>query len=88
MKLPRYRCHKVVEALKIAEGGVIHSNGQATLCFQDAGFKPMRVKHNVIARYLPMPGDYLVIYGDGYQSISPGKVFEEGYTIIDNEESE
>jgi len=29
-----------------------------------------------------MPGDYYVVYEDGYKSISPAKAFEEGYTLI------
>ena len=31
-------------------------------------------------RYTPVPGDYLVIYEDGYRSISPKAAFEGGYT--------
>jgi hypothetical protein len=31
---------------------------------------------------MPLPGDYLVIYEDGYRSISPAKAFEDGYTRI------
>jgi hypothetical protein len=37
----------------------------------------------MLARSLPVPGDYLVTYDDGYQSISPGKAFEEGYSEIE-----
>lgn len=32
-------------------------------------------------RYTPVPGDMLVIYADGYSSISPRKAFEDGYTL-------
>jgi hypothetical protein len=34
------------------------------------------------ARYKHKDGDYLVIYDDGYCSISPRKVFEDGYSQV------
>jgi len=38
---------------------------------------------NMTARYTPVVGDFWVVYdGDGYQSISPAKQFEEGYTPV------
>jgi hypothetical protein len=81
--MPRYRCHKEVCALKIGEGIEVHPDGSATLAIADGGFAPVTVAKEVVARYMPLPGDYLVVYlPDGYLSISPGKVFEEGYTRI------
>jgi hypothetical protein len=79
---PRYQCHKVVRALKIGEGATVNPNGTMLLNIADGGFEPVRVSKEVVARHLPMPGDYLVEYEDGYRSISPGKVFEEGYDPI------
>ena len=35
-----------------------------------------------VSRYMPKPGDYFVVYDDGYESYSPAKAFEEGYTRI------
>jgi hypothetical protein len=37
---------------------------------------------NMTARYTPVPGDYWVIYDDGYQSISPRAQFEAGYVVL------
>jgi hypothetical protein len=34
------------------------------------------------ARYMPVAGDYWVIYDDGYQSISPKAMFETGYVVV------
>lgn len=36
----------------------------------------------MFARYVPVAGDYLVEYEDGYRSISPKKAFEDGYTLM------
>lgn len=82
LSLPRYKCHKQVRALKLAEGIVVHSNGSATLHFADSKFEPLTVPKEVISRHIPMPGDYLVMYDDDYTSISPAKAFEQGYTLI------
>ena len=84
---PRYRCHKVVHALKIAR--VIHvadnlgddTEGFAILVPADRGFAPFRVDRAYAARHKPEAGGYYVVYpGDGYASFSPAKAFEEGYT--------
>lgn len=72
--MPSYRSHKTVKALQIEDikGFVIS--------FVDKAFPPVTAEPALIARYVPLPGDYLVIYADGYQSISPAKAFEDGYT--------
>lgn len=36
----------------------------------------------LIARGTPVVGDYYVRYDDGYESWSPKKAFEEGYTLV------
>ncbi len=33
-------------------------------------------------RYQPVVGDFWVVYGDGYQAISPKAPFDEGYVVI------
>jgi hypothetical protein len=37
----------------------------------------------MFARYAPVPGDYYVIYADGYASISPRNAFEDGYRSVE-----
>lgn len=74
--MPRYRCHKEVWALKIA------AVDGARVVFAEEGFQPLSVDPKMFARYKPVAGDYYVQYDDGYQSFSPAKAFEEGYTRI------
>ena len=85
--MPKYRSHKEwrlrVWALKIGDGTInIHPDGSATLPIADGGFAPVTVAKEVVSRYMPVAGDYYVRYSDGYESISPGKAFEDGYTRI------
>jgi hypothetical protein len=40
----------------------------------------MTLAAEIFARYVPVPGDFYVVYADGYQSFSPRKAFLEGYT--------
>jgi hypothetical protein len=82
-EMPRYQCHKKVWALQIKE--VFSEPGDqkpAILHFMDPVYKPISVGYGVVSRYWPKPGDYFVVYEDGYQSVSPQKAFEEGYTAI------
>lgn len=83
MELPRYRCHKIVRAAKITGIAVEIDESGARLHFGEiGGFKDVDVvwlgKHGTT----DMVGGYYVVYDDGYTSFSPGKAFEEGYTII------
>jgi len=72
-EMPKYICHKQVWALQIKkrEGN--------TLYFMDQTYTPIKVDPIIFSRYTPVCGDYYVVYEDGYKSISPERVFEEGY---------
>lgn len=72
-EMPVYVSHKRVHALQIR--GV---NG--FLLQFDEGFSAIEVEPEMFVRYTPVPGDYLVVYEDGYRSISPQAAFESGYT--------
>jgi hypothetical protein len=76
IEMPKYQCHKQVWALKIAE-----VDG-AKLTFADERFAPLFVDPKTFSRYNPVPGDYYVVYDDGYTSVSPAKAFEEGYSLL------
>lgn len=75
--LPRWQCHKQVWADKItaigetgwnlAHGGWINSDRVALLTKRNA----------------PVIGDYWVRYEDDYESWSPAKAFEDGYTLLE-----
>ena len=77
MEMPRYRSHKQVWALEIAT-----VNGHK-LTFRDTRYAPIMCDAPMFSRYTPVPGDFYVVYDDGYKSFSPAKAFSEGYTLID-----
>ncbi len=83
-EMPRYKCHKEVHALKIAE--VIdptkpnEETDGSRLLRGDEGFAPIRVDHEFVRKHKPEAGGYYVVYADGYKSFSPAKAFEDGYT--------
>jgi hypothetical protein len=81
IEMPRYKSHKQVWALQIGEGLEVHSDGSVTLPIVDAGYEPVTVEKAVVQRYMPMPGDFYVVYADGYKSISPRKAFLDGYKL-------
>ena len=87
--LPRYRCHKLVSALKIkalahpAElGHPEEEDGSLYVIPEEEGYEPFRVSAEYVGKHNPEPGGYFVVYDDGYQSWSPAKAFEDGYTRI------
>ncbi len=77
VELPRYRSHKQVWALEIAQVDGLK------LMFTDKTFAPATMTPDMFARYFPVPGDFYVVYADGYKSFSPRKAFLEGYTRED-----
>lgn len=86
-EMPRYKCHKEVWALKIADikdptkpGN--ESDGSRIIVPADAGFAPFRVEHAYVHKHKPEVGGYYVVYADGYKSYSPAKAFEDGYTRV------
>ncbi|MGH1372969.1 MAG: Gp49 family protein [Cellvibrionaceae bacterium] len=75
--MPKYQCHKTVDAEKIVSIEAVEESGLqiATLANGETASLPEN------PRYTAVPGDYLVTYADGYQSVSPAKAFEEGYSL-------
>lgn len=80
--LPRWQSHKKVWAAKIVERRVARDTEDWVL---DNGGIIERVKSDLIMR-VPKDqqpvGGYYVRYEDGFESWSPAKAFEEGYTRI------
>lgn len=74
--LPWYISHKKVQALLITK-----VDGRR-LTFKEPGYAPLDAPPDMFARYTPVPGDFYVVYRDGYQSFSPGKEFLEGYVHL------
>jgi hypothetical protein len=86
--MPKYQCHKIVEALKIFDV-VPFDNGGASLFPHDPRFAPVEVDAAWMAKHNPQPADpglqtrgYFVRYEDGYTSWSPIEPFEAGYSLI------
>lgn len=92
--LPRYRCHKHVWALKILEvipkdnpdlsGNSAAASYGATIVTDDKDRTPFDVSAEYVTKHNPQGGGYFVVYSDGYQSYSPAKAFEEGYSPVGN----
>jgi len=81
-EMPRYKCHKEVWALKIAN---IKSDGEgctALILPEDARYAVFKVSADYMEKHKPEVGGYYVVYKDGYLSYSPAEAFEEGYTLV------
>lgn len=75
--LPRYQCIKIVQALEI------DSVVGETMYFIQPRQIMARAKPGMFTRYTPVKGDFLVIYEDGYESVSPRTAFLKGYVRIE-----
>ena len=90
-QLPRYRCHKEVEAVKIAQidptSFAEASTGSAWIVPAEKGIASFWVDASYMQKHQPKVGGYYVRYKDGYESWSPAKEFEDGYTLIAESEA-
>ena len=77
-EMPRYQSYKKVWALKIA---VVEGPNPWKITPEDERYSPIECDSKMFSRYIPVPGDYYVVYDDGYKSFSPRKAFEEGYSL-------
>ncbi|UCZ75334.1 hypothetical protein LHK94_20490 [Dickeya zeae] len=77
--LPRYRCHKVIQAAKIIDVNLL-DNGKSSLTLD--GDILLFAERGYIEKHNPQPGGYFVLYEDGYQSYSPAGAFEAGYSRL------
>ena len=90
LRLPKYKCHKEVHALKIKsifnpnEGLDQEDDGERVITFSDSGCEALAflVDRGYIQKHKPYVGGYFVVYADGYRSFSPPDVFADGYTRI------
>ena len=78
MQLPKYKCHKIVEAFKIES---IETDDSGLHLVSGQGYS-RHVNQSFIDRGAKV-GGYLVRYRDGYYSYSPAEAFESGYTLTD-----
>lgn len=82
-EMPKYKSHKTIWALKIA-AIEFDRDGSAKIAPSDKGYATVNTKPDFRSRFKGSDTDlgYYVVYSDGYQSWSPTKAFEEGYTRI------
>ena len=80
-KMPTYRCHKEVWALKIEE--IATGTDGAMITPVEEGYAPFFVDGAYLEKHKPEVGGYYVVYKDGYKSFSPAEAFEDGYTKVD-----
>jgi hypothetical protein len=89
-EMPKYKCYKEVHALKIAKITVNpnisarESDGSAVITPEDSRYSPFEISGDYMRKHSPEVGGYFVVYVDGYESYSPAKAFEDGYTLINN----
>lgn len=95
MEMPKYKCHKEVWALKIAEieldkdlnsklkeQAPRETDGSAVITPEDKRYARFRVSAEYLKKHNPQVGGYYVVYKDGYKSFSPAEAFESGYAKI------
>ncbi len=93
VEMPKYRSHKKVWALKLAE--VKRIGGATTkadddceqeltglLYPEDSTYGAIHVDAEYMRKHNPQAGGYFVVYEGGYKSWSPADAFEDGYTRI------
>lgn len=80
--LKSYTCHKSVTAAEITSVGnyLTNRSGELVRAITLEGNVTIELPDPMFVRYLPGPGDFLVVYEDGYKSFSPRKAFLDGYT--------
>ena len=84
-EMPRYRCHKIVHALKIDSFNASMRDGMTLRFDESNGFDLINIPESEVKPFLAMRDadkGYLVVYDDGYRSWSPTKAFEDGYTAL------
>ncbi len=81
-ELPKYQSHKIVHALKIKKLEKPPPSGDCIFLPEEEGYDWKFLSAEYMKKHKPQVGGYYVVYDDGYQSWSPAKAFEEGYTKI------
>lgn len=101
---PRFRCHKVVWANKIAKirrddwGGAVleffdkvetKKSASGGIVLKPIGrYAHAEVSSAYVQEHAPEVGGYWVRYADGYESFSPADAFLVGYTLVEGEEGQ
>lgn len=79
--LTRYTCHKQVDAAKIKNiTSERRPGGRVYATFEDGSTYDLTAAY--VMKHKPEVDGYFVRYDDGYESFSPAKAFENGYTRL------
>lgn len=78
--LQKFKCHKVVEAMKIAKIVLAEDSEKAVLVGELGSEVHVGAKY--LEKHEPEVGGYYVRYADGYESWSPADAFESGYALL------
>lgn len=81
-ELPRYACHKEVQAVKVKSIAYAPGGGGYLITPVEPGYDPILVTTEWQDKHGAKSGGYFVRYKDGYESFSPAAAFEEGYTAV------
>jgi hypothetical protein len=81
LTMREYQCHKRVRAAEITEVHTVEADKSCRLSLKGSA-EVFLTSEGFAARGLPQPGDYLVVYDQGYHAWSPKHVFEDGYTAV------
>ena len=85
--MAEYQSHKKVHAAVISEVHPCDEHGNfmidITNPLYDGITIPYMVTPDMVARFTPSIGDYIVLYENDYVSFSPKDVFEGGYLMIE-----
>lgn len=78
---PKYQSHKIVQAAPIVE--IVDAGGTLSILVKPYGDDRVEAfvttEPGMMARC--EPGDYAMIYRDGYRSVCPKKEFDDGYRV-------
>ena len=80
MELTEYKCHKTVQAGKIASFD-LDEYGEHCLVLV-GHIEPIIVSEEYMHKHVPQVGGYYLMDEDGYESFLPAEAFEAGYTKI------
>jgi len=82
-KMPKYKCHKEVSALKIKEIWE-EIDWTPVLTFEN-WYGEIHITKEWNEKHKPEEWWYFVVYADWYKSYSPAKAFEDWYSLIEKE---
>ena len=81
MKLTKYKCHKTVQAGKIASFD-LDAQGDNILVLVGV-IEPVTVSEEYMHNFMPKKDGYYILHEDGYESFSPEEPFLKHYTKIE-----